>query len=259
MFLVRRTVLGALAGLVVCPTLAHARTLARKRTRYGRLKVVEEDGLVVLLEDGQIHSAYDPAQPTRLVYDYLEVMADVVSVRPSGGRALVVGLGGGSIGRWLLDAGYAVDGVDINPHVIRLSREHLALDPRISVHIGDGRAFVEEAPGKWDVIVLDAQSEDYVPPHLLTEEWFASVRSRLTPGGWALMNSWQHAPRGPDELATWASVFPESWIVTRRNSPWDNRILVGTTGGTDPTAGLAERVEATAVEDPKGTIRRDPR
>ncbi|MBX2803736.1 MAG: fused MFS/spermidine synthase, partial [Myxococcales bacterium] len=254
-----------MAGLAALPTVGSARPaerrLARRRTRFGTLEVVERDGVVVLLEDSQIHSAFDPADPDRFHYDYLDTMAAAVRLRAATGatprRALVVGLGGGSFSRFLLGQGYAVDGVDINPVVVRLARRYLGLDPRIAVHIADGRTFLNDAEPGYELIVLDAQSEDYVPPQLVTLECFQRVRALLTPSGMAVMNSWHHAPRADDELATWHAAFGGGAVVWPVTSEYDNRILLATPGGGDPASGLPETYLRLPVADDVGQVRHD--
>lgn len=251
---------GLLAALLSAPGLASAeQRLARARSRLGRLEVVERDGVILLLEDGQIHSAFDPRAPDRLVFPYLELFAAVVAAAagPRPGRALVIGLGGGAFSRWLLGRGYEVHGVDINRSAVRLARRYLALDPRIVVHIDDGRRFLDRAEPSWDLIVLDASSEDYIPPQLLSVECFAQVRRLLAPPGLVLMNSWTRAPRADDELATFGYVFEHCASLVRRGSAWENRVLVGSPRPLELT--LPSAIERTPIAAGIGSLRHDRR
>lgn len=178
----------------------------------------------VLLEGDQPMSAWDPSDPDRLIYPYLELFAAISTLRPPG-RALVIGEAGGSLSRWLVQRGWSVDGVELERAVLRLSRRWLGADPRVRTHVADGRAWLERRGGPWDLIALDACTADYIPPRLLTVEWFTTVRDALAPGGIAAQNAWSRAPRADDELATWRAVWPRSWIVDAPDAPGENRLL----------------------------------
>jgi hypothetical protein len=78
---------------------------------------------------------------------------------------------------------------EIDPEV-----EHIARDARYFTHlrncgsqcdvvIGDARLSLQNRPGSYDVIVLDAFSSDAIPIHLLTRDAVAIYLSRLNPGG----------------------------------------------------------------------------
>ena len=230
-----------LAGLAAWPLVAQGGVLARRRTRFGRLEVREQDGLRVLVEDGQIHSGFDPEAPERLVFPYLRMLAAGVAVREApAGRALVIGVGGGAFSSWLARSGWTVTGVDVNRVAVALGRRFLGMDPSVEVVIGDGRRFLDRATGPWDLVVLDASTEDYVPPQLRSVECFQRVEAVLASGGVALMNSWWGAPRADDELAAWREVFPSAWTLTLHGTLFENRVLLGRATGGDPTRRIHE-------------------
>src|SRR5581483_4059926 len=77
-------------------------------------------------------------------------------------RVALVGLAGGTVARELL---------------LALPRARVAVEAR------DGRIALAEATSSFDAVVVDAYRGAYVPPHLVTREFFALARSRLAPGG----------------------------------------------------------------------------
>jgi len=263
----RRHVLGTGLACLLAPPVARAaerpRRLARRRTRHGVLEVVElPDGQRRLLEDGQVHSAYHPGDPLALPFDYLQLLAvGLRATAPVSGRVLVVGLGGGTLCRWI---GHTLPGlervaVEHARPVHRLARRFFDLDPGIEVHIDDGRRYVE-AHDDFDVIVLDASSEDYVPPHLATVEFFAQCRAPVV-----LMNSWHGAPRADDEWTTWCAAFEPSHMLRHPHPSQDNRVLLGGPGVPQTLdariadAAAAQATEVTAERPvPRGVIVRDP-
>jgi spermidine synthase len=74
--------------------------------------------------------------------------------------------------------------------------------------VADGRAFLLRDHRTWDVILLDAYRGPFVPFHLLTKEFFALVKSRLSPGGVVLQNIEPTTMLFDSATATLHSVFP---------------------------------------------------
>lgn len=107
----------------------------------------------ILRSDKVEDAAYLRYELTAIAYHLAE--------RPGGFRALVIGPGGG---RDLLSAlafgARQVDAVEINPIIVRdvmLGRfseysGRLYADPRVSVHVEDGRSFVRRSPQRYDII-----------------------------------------------------------------------------------------------------------
>jgi SAM-dependent methyltransferase len=107
-------------------------------------------------------------------------------------RVAIVGLGAGTL------AAYGRSGdhfrfYEIDPAVIRAARESFDFlsdsAAATSVVAGDGRlALDREPPHSFDIVVLDAFSDDAVPVHLLTREAFAGYFEHLRPGGLLLIH-----------------------------------------------------------------------
>lgn len=230
--------------------------LATRRTRFGRLTVTErDDGVRVIDEDGQPMSAWDPSDPERLIYPYQHLLAAASALRAPG-RALVVGVAGGTFLRWLARAGWNAEGVEINRRILALSERWLGLDPSLPIHVADGRAWLDRNDGPWDLIVLDACSEHYIPPSLATLEWYTRVRAVLAPGGVVVQNAWARAPRADDELATWRAAFGDGWILDDPSeTATENRALLHVDGPDPRIAGPLRLVPMPATT---GTVRSDP-
>lgn len=100
----------------------------------------------------------------------------------------VIGLGTGTMATYG-KIGDTVTFFDINPQIIQIARNNFTFlqDSKASIHIteGDGRLSLEKEilqnKQKYDLIVIDAFSDDSIPVHLLTKEAFDVYRKRLNP------------------------------------------------------------------------------
>ena len=124
-----------------------------------------------------------------------------LALRPAVKSALVVGFGVGNTAKALTDSREleSIDVVDISPDILDLSRvvypsdaEHPLSDPRVRVHVEDGRWFLQGSARRFDLITGEP------PPHdlsgvgnLYSVEYFRLLRQRLNPGG--MVSYWLHA------------------------------------------------------------------
>ena len=113
-------------------------------------------------------------------------------------HVLIIGAGSGSdtaIGLKYGNVGH-IDAVEIDPVIARLGKqfhpEHPFSDPRVDVHVDDGRSFLRKTTDKYDLIIfalpdsltLTSQfSSLRLESFLFTEESFQEARARLTPDG----------------------------------------------------------------------------
>ena len=148
-----------------------------------------------------------PADAAYLRYELTAIAYQLVE-RPRGFTALVIGPGGG---RDLLSAlvfgATHVDGVEINPIIVRdvmLGRfrdysGNLYGDPRVAIHVDDGRSFVRRSPKRYDVIqasLVDTWAATAAGAYTLTEnslytsEAFGEYLDHLTDDGFLTVTRW---------------------------------------------------------------------
>lgn len=112
-------------------------------------------------------------------------------------NVLVIGAGGGNdVSAALIKGAKHVDAVEIDPKLYELGRDrhpnHPYQDPRVSIHITDGRAFLERTNTKYDLVLLAlpdsltlvaGQSSLRLESYLFTKEALTSARQALKPDG----------------------------------------------------------------------------
>ena len=160
-----------------------------------------------------------------------------VALQPEARSALLISYGIGGTAKALTDtAGLErIDIVDISEDVLEASNvvypdaaEHPLRDPRVQIHVEDGRFFLQTTPQRYDLIT----SEPPPPRHagvvnLYTREYFQLVHDRLTEGGintyWLPVHS-----LSPQEtrsiIAAYCEVFRDCSLWTTARLNW---MLVG--------------------------------
>jgi spermidine synthase len=170
------------------------RLIEEKDSAYHYILVTEYDGWGRFLQfNNYIESgiSLEPPYETKTTYTDSFQLAKIF--RPALKRILVIG-GGGGIGPRKFttdDPDCEVDLVEIDPEVIRISKQyfHLEESPRLRIHCEDGRRFVRRTELKYDLVVLDAYTiGGQIPFHLTTREFMEEVKSKLAPGGVLLAN-----------------------------------------------------------------------
>jgi protein-L-isoaspartate O-methyltransferase len=149
---------------------------------------------------------------------------------PAGpGNVLIVGAGSGNDVALALDEGAThVDAVEIDPVLQRLGRdlhpEHPYQDPRVSVHIDDGRAFLERTRTSYDLILfalpdsltlIAGQGGLRLESYLFTTEAMRTVRDHLAPDGTFSMYNYYRSDVFERYAATLTQVFGHEPCIDR--------------------------------------------
>lgn len=194
-------------------------------------------------------SVMDLAAPHALICEYTRGMVASVAMHPSPARVLVIGVGAGVVPSALRHAFPAlhVDAVDVDPAVIRVAGDFFGLrsDPRLALHVMDGRDFVRQKRARgetYDAILLDAYDTVYVPKHLLAIEFLAELKSALAPGGHVCTNWWLDG-RGAAyqrELAMHVVVFGDCLEIEAGR----NRLIVAAPGALPPASAMLRTLQA---------------
>ena len=226
--------------------------LEEARSKFNHV-VVAERGTVrtmYFVVDGTyyIESRWDRAYPRSLDLDYTRTMMAGFLVQPNVKRLMMVGFGAGQISNYLFERmeGLEVDGVDIDPEVIRLARKYFDVpdDPRYRTHAADGRVFVESAEQQYDMIMLDAFRGVFVPFHLKTVEFYQALLRRLTPGGVVVANLHSLTEMYKHDRNTFAAVFPRRYAFA--NEAGNQTILVASADET-PVGAYQMRANARSL------------
>jgi spermidine synthase len=187
----------AIAALVAVPpgaVKAEAGLLYEEDSLYQFIQVVERpDGrrLLRLNEGVAVHSVWRrDTVLTGGVWDAFLALPPLLD-RPLRSVAILgnaAGTTARALGHFYPDA--RVDGVELDPAVSRVGRRYFGLEdnPRLTVHDADARPFLRRTDERYDLIVVDAYHQPYVPFYLATREFFRLARARLEPGGILALN-----------------------------------------------------------------------
>lgn len=214
------------------------------RSEYSQIQVVDYGSRRALLFTGEsghqaVESLIDLKEPHRLQHPYARTMMAGLLYQPDASACLLVGLGGGALVRFLNHhfPELRLDVVEIDPVVVRLSREYFGTvpGPRTRIVIEDALVYLQRTRDRYDLVLMDVhlnpdQQTDRsgVPLHLKTAEFLRGLHERLRPGGVILFNMIQ----GADTAAYLESIraaFPAT--QTFRPAGSGNVIVVASPSG----------------------------
>jgi SAM-dependent methyltransferase len=133
--------------------------------------------------------------------------------RPPFGDVLIIGAGSGNdVSRALQWGARHVDAVEIDPVIHDIGRrdhpDNPYADPRVTVHLDDGRNFLRTTDRKYDLVIYalvdslvlqSSYSSIRLESYLFTRQAFADIRDRLKPDG----------------LFVTYNFFRQGWVVAR--------------------------------------------
>lgn len=194
------TVLATLAAastIMVADAAVDKEVIYRGNSFYHQIEVVERPGISGAERYLKLDSTMEGGMRVKdgeLVLDYqhywkLAELNDNLKIQ----RALFIGAGAfgmpEQVSKFHPEA--HVDVVEIDPAVIETGRRFFKLDefPKVHAHANDARRYVNGSEGNHDLIFGDAYNGvRHIPAHLVTREFFAEVKSKLSTNGVFIMN-----------------------------------------------------------------------
>jgi spermidine synthase len=145
-----------------------------------------------------IQSAMRIDDPFALALDYTRCMMAFLLFHPEPRRALMIGLGGGSLAKFFYKylRKTIIRVVELDADVVAAARRHFALpedDARLAVEVGDGVEAL--APECCDVLVLDAFQDELHVPHLASREFYDGAFLALSEPGALVVNFMNDDPK----------------------------------------------------------------
>ena len=196
---------------------------SRQASSTPGIEISEIDGVRALhIDSSTVQSAMRIKAPYDLELRYSRGMMSFMLFRDDVREVVVLGLGGGSIPKFLHHYVPAIRTrvVEINAEVIEIARRHFFLpddDERLQVILCDGAEYLPANPGTADLLILDAFDGQGVPSGLYSQDFFDTCAEALTGNGMLAANLW-----GSDKNF--------DIYLQRIEQSFDNRVLVLPTG-----------------------------
>jgi spermidine synthase len=189
---------------------------SKRRTRVsaaGSVQISEQDGVRYLhLGSDTIQSGMRIGAPEELVLSYTRSMLAFLLFVPAPQRIVNVGLGGGSLAKWihlhLRESQQVV--LEIDPRVIAVARQYFCLPPddwRFRVIEGDGASWLAGQPECADVILVDGYDGREQVAELSSREFYRDTARALRGDGVLVVNLWGNDRRFDAYLQCIESAF----------------------------------------------------
>ncbi len=152
-------------------------------------------------------------------------------------RVLIIGAGTGTDVAQALHRGAGhIDAIEIDPVIAEIGRtDHPNLpydDPRVTIHIDDGRNFLRNSTERYDLIIfafpdsltlVNASGNLRLESFLFTLQSFGSVRDHLDPDGLFVMYNWYHQRWLVERLG---GMLAETFGTTPIVRSWDGELAI---------------------------------
>lgn len=191
----------------------------------GSVYVTEKHGVRSLhVGSDTIQSSMRLSRPNDLELAYTRSMMGFLLFNPAPQHALMVGLGGGSLAKFVYHRlpQTTVEVLEINPDVVAIARRYFQVpsgDERLTVRVCDAAEFMEREGTRYDVILVDGYDDDEPPPSLSSRQFYLACRYRLAPGGVVVVNLWGSDRRFDEYVTRIESVFPKATLRLPAEKP----------------------------------------
>jgi spermidine synthase len=242
-------VLGMLSGSAQADT-----TIYTERSLYRNISVTENSETRCIRFSRQsnlMQSCFSFQNPDRLLFECNKMILGALYLRPNPRRILMVGLGGGTLASAFsrLLPGTEIDVVEIDPAMVRVAKQYFNFrpSPKVHVYIEDGRVYVKRAMArgeKYDLVILDAFDELYIPAHMLTRQFLSEVQKVMTDDAVLASNTEARSNRYDSESMTYQTVFGSFFNLKEF---WKNsRVIITKQDGLPSEEVLARNAKALA-------------
>ncbi len=185
-----------LAGIGTGTAFAEPRLIEERSSTYNNIYVYKEGSNVIMTFGHNrrfyTESIYDSTDELALPVTYTRFMTVGLAYTSAADNLLEIGFGGGRTAWYLHKHVPKLDitCVELDPAVVDLAQKHFGVkqEDKFKIVTADGRSFLTKSRESWNIIMIDAYRGPFVPFHLLTEEFYKIVKSKLKPGGVVVQN-----------------------------------------------------------------------
>jgi len=159
----------------------------RHASAHGAIRLLykKDTGTLTYVQKGGFQSAVDRNGVS--LDAYIHTIYGLLLQKPAK-TVLMIGCGGGTLGRMLHAHGKRVTIVDIDKTSFKLARDHFGLPAAITCRAGDGLAFMQKTRTRYDAVIIDAFVGEKIPKQFTGDVFCNAVRRCLRPDGALYIN-----------------------------------------------------------------------
>jgi len=160
------------------------------------VEISEENGIRYLhLGSDTIQSGMRVSAPDELVLAYTRSMMSFLLFAPAPVRVVTIGLGGGSVNKWIYRHFPQSKqlAIELNPQVIDIARRYFCVpedDERFAIVQGDGAKWIGEHADCADLILVDGYDGVALVEELASAEFYGACARALGSQGVLVVNLW---------------------------------------------------------------------
>jgi len=182
--------------------------------------------------------------PNLLVFDYSKMMLATLYLKPTPQKILIIGLGGGSLPNALIKLlpSVQIDIVEIDKDVAAIAEQYFLFKPsgNVKIFIEDGFEFVQKAKAEsYDLIFIDAFTEDYVPSSFLTLDFASNIKRILTKTGIVSVNGFGKK----NKYYQLESELYKKTFNSTTNLTSNNRVIIASNDPFPSSSQIAQKAE----------------
>jgi len=227
------------------------KTIHRSHWNGQLVEIVDEGDSRSLLFGGSVlQSSMSLSKPHDLALSYTRYMMASLLLEAEPKRILIVGIGGGSLVRFLHHhlPEARIDGTDISASVVDLADRyfHLPHSRRVIINCCDGRDFLDKRTDEYnyDLILIDAFDALGMSETIYSSEFFESCLDHLCINGILSLNLWSGDQERMEEVAAQLSELFESILEL----PVPNRGNVICLAGRGDLAAAVAELDSSDIE-----------
>ena len=171
-----------------------------------------------------IQSSMRLARPYDLELAYTRSMMAFLLFLPEPRDVLMVGLGGGSVAKFMHHhmPEVRIHVIELNPEVVSLAGHCFKVpvnDERLQVTIGDGAEFMGQPGPHADVVMVDGYDGESQAESLSERKFYRACHARLARHGVMVVNLWSGDRQFTDALARIREVFTHGQLCLPAEKP----------------------------------------
>jgi spermidine synthase len=250
-----RLLLSLWSVLAVAQTVIAAEVIHEEKSLYRDINVVQTGDRRCLIfnvhRGDRNQTCLNVSNRDELIFSYTKMSFAGLLLTPQPKKILIAGLGGGTLPLAFNDLfpDAQIDVVEVDQAVVNVAKEFFFFEENanMSVAVNDARVFVKRAGilgEKYDYIILDAFGGDYIPEHLLTQEFLEEVKQIMTEDTVLVANTFSTSRFYDHESVTYQRVFGEFFNFKLPAS--GNRMIITQLDPLPPRGNLITRAQSLA-------------